>query len=76
MRLQMLPMKEFHFADFLENCRLVGVDIHTATHLTLPISKEDVKALVLAAFKSGDDKPRSELQGVFADKAANGVRAR
>ena len=69
-------MKEFRFVDCPEGCRLVGVDIHTATHLTLPISKDDAKALILSAFKSDDDQPRSEFQGVFADKTAGGVRVR
>ncbi|WP_420586549.1 hypothetical protein [Ruegeria sp.] len=67
-------MQEFQIVESPEGCRLVGIDIHTATHLPLPITPEDAKALILAAFKSDDDKPRAEFHGVLADKTANGVR--
>ncbi|WP_424833046.1 hypothetical protein [Ruegeria sp.] len=69
-------MQEFQIVESPEGCRLVGNDIHTSTHLPLPISPEDAKALILAVFKSDDDQHGCEFHGVLADSTANGVRIR
>lgn len=49
---------------------------HTGTTLPLPVSAEDLKALIGAAFKAPDSSPRVELHGVLADKMSDGVRLR
>lgn len=69
-------MKEFHIIEQDAGCVLVGIDIHTKTHLPLPIKKEDAVALIRAAFKSDDEHPRAEFQGILADRTSGGVRVR
>ena len=69
-------MQTFRILPTPHGSRLLGEDIHTASHLDFPISPVDLKHLILAAFKSPDDQPRSELNGVIADRTAAGVRVR
>lgn len=69
-------MKEFHIVETPEGCSLVGIDIHTQTRLDLPIPVADAKALIHAAFKSDDEHPRAEFQGILADRTTGGVRVR
>ena len=69
-------MKEYHIVETPEGCSLVGIDIHTKTHLPLPITPADAKALILAAYKSDDEHPRAEFHGIVADRTADGVRVR
>ena len=69
-------MREFQIVETDEGCALVGIDLHTKTHLPLPIRPEDAKALIQAAFKSDDEHPRAEFQGILADRTTGGVCVR
>ncbi|MCP5341132.1 MAG: hypothetical protein H6901_02835 [Rhodobacteraceae bacterium] len=69
-------MRKFEIIDTPEGCNLVASSLSTTTHLPLPITKADAKALILAAFKSDDEHPRAEFHGILADRNADGVRVR
>ena len=56
--------------------RLIGTDIHTAWHINVPITPDDLRTLIIAAAKTPDDNTRVELSGTLADRTDTGVRVR
>ncbi len=69
-------MHTFRILKAPHGSRLLGEDIHTASHLDYPLEPTDLHDLILAAFKSPNDQPRAELNGVIADRTKEGVRVR
>lgn len=55
---------------------IVSRSNHTGTSLDVPLNKTDLIAMIHAAFQAPDSSPRVEMNGVTADKMANGVRVR
>lgn len=69
-------MQNFQIIDIPEGCQFTAETTSSKFSLDLPIPGDDAKALILAAFRSPDEKPRAELHGVLADRTVDGVRVR
>ena len=71
-----MPLQNVSIKPTPHGSRLFGEDIHTAYHLDIPISPDDLHTLIIAATKTPDTHPRMELSGVMADRTPEGVRVR
>lgn len=56
--------------------RILAENMQTAWHMDTPVSPDSLHKLISAAFKSPDNQPRTELEGVYADKTETGIRVR
>ena len=69
-----MPLKSVTIQSTPRGSRLIGEEIHTSYHLDVPIPPDDLQTLIIAATKTPDEHPRSELGGVIADRIETGVR--
>lgn len=69
-----MPLKSVTLQPTPHGSRLIGEEIHTVHHLDVPISPDDLHALIIAATKTPDEHPRVELTSTTADRTPSGVR--
>jgi len=56
--------------------RILAENMQTVWHMDTPCDPNDLHALIFSAFKAPDNHPRTELNGVVADKTESGIRVR